>query len=238
MENKTILIAETNKPQDRFIKEALIRNNINAKILNEDPPNCEEMKELIISLKPDIVITNEKKSDKPATDIIKEIQDCNDIKHPIFILVSGYSKSDIDFIIKQKEIDVYTVFKPYDFDDLANYIENIIKTDSNCEKEDGFYEKWKEKYYNKKYIEIDKYLTELDFDTLTKLGIRAEKKIYTEHELEVLNMDLLAYYDDPEEDLSEEEKQYQKSLENTNVSREEYNKLLEKINNISKIYNL
>ena len=51
-------------------------------------------------------------------------------------------------------------------------------------------------------------------------------------------MDLLAYYDDPEEDLSEEEKQYQKSLENTNVSREEYNKLLDKINNISKIYNL
>ena len=43
MENKTILIAETNKPQDRFIKEALIRNNINAKILNEDPPNCEEI---------------------------------------------------------------------------------------------------------------------------------------------------------------------------------------------------
>ena len=27
MKNKTIIIAETNKPQDKFIKEAVIRNN-------------------------------------------------------------------------------------------------------------------------------------------------------------------------------------------------------------------
>ena len=40
------------------------------------------------------------------------------------------------------------------------------------------------------------------------------------------------YYDDPEEYLSIEEKKYQKSLEGTGVSREEYNKLLNKITKI------
>ena len=39
MEEKTILIAETNKPQDKFIRDALIKNNVNVKILNEDPIN-------------------------------------------------------------------------------------------------------------------------------------------------------------------------------------------------------
>ena len=37
MKNKTILIAETNKPQDKFIKEALIRNNVNVKIIDNIP---------------------------------------------------------------------------------------------------------------------------------------------------------------------------------------------------------
>lgn len=54
-------------------------------------------------------------------------------------------------------------------------------------------------------------------------------KKYTEYEFECLTMDLLAYYDDPEMDLSEEEKQFQKSLEDTKVSREEYNLLLDKV---------
>ena len=239
MEKKKILIAETNKPQDKFIKDALLRNNIDIEILDENPLNSEEMKRVILKLKPDIVITNERKKDKPASDVIYEIQKDKDLKQPIFILVSGYQKIDMEYTVNYKGIDVYTIYKPYDFDDLANYVKKLLENSSvNEETKDDFYEKWKEKYYNKKYIEIEKYLTEFDFDILTKLGIRAEKKIYTEHKFEVLNMNLLEYYDDPEEDLSEEEKQYQKSLEGTNVSREDYNKVLDRINEINSIYNL
>ena len=239
MEKKKILIAETNKPQDKFIKDALLRNNIDIEILDENPLNSEEMKRVILKLKPDIVITNKKKKDKPASDVIYEIQKDKDLKQPIFILVSGYQKIDMEYTVNYKGIDVYTIYKPYDFDDLANYVKKLLENSSvNEETKDDFYEKWKEKYYNKKYIEIEKYLTEFDFDILTKLGIRAEKKIYTEHKFEVLNMNLLEYYDDPEEDLSEEEKQYQKSLEGTNVSREDYNKVLDRINEINSIYNL
>ena len=239
MEKKKILIAETNKPQDKFIKDALLRNNIDIEILDENPLNSKEMKRVILKLKPDIVITNERKRDRPASDVICEIQKDKNVKQPIFILVSGYQSVDMEYTINYKGIDVYTIYKPYDFDDLANYIKKLLKDNfENDETKDDFYEKWKEKYYNKKYIEIEKYLTEFDFDILTKLGIIVEKKIYTEHEFEVLNMSLLEYYDDPEEDLSEEEKQYQKSLEGTNVSRENYNKVLDRINEINSIYNL
>ena len=59
--------------------------------------------------------------------------------------------------------------------------------------------------------------------------MRIYDKIYTEYELEVLEMDLLAYYEDLDEELSEEEMQYQKSLDGTNVSRERYNSLLKKV---------
>lgn len=239
MKEKTILIAETNKPQDKFIRDALIKNNVNVKILDEDPINSEEMKAIIISLKPDIVITNERKKDKPASDVICKIQKDKDLKQPIFILVSGYQKVDMEYTINYKGINVYTIYKPYDFDDLANCVRELVENSfENDETNDDFYKKWKEKYYNKRYIEIEKYLTEFDFDILTKLRIKVEKKIYTEHEFEVMNMSLLEYYDDPEEDLSEEEKQYQKSLEGTNVSKEDYNSVLERINEINSIYNL
>ena len=49
MERRTILIAETNKPQDKFIKDALLRNNINIEILDESPLNSEEMKRIILN---------------------------------------------------------------------------------------------------------------------------------------------------------------------------------------------
>ena len=68
-----------------------------------------------------------------------------------------------------------------------------------------------------------------DIEILHRLGIKTYDKIYTEYELEVLEMDLLAYYEDLDEELSEEEKQYQKSLDGTNVTRERYNSLLKKV---------
>ena len=236
MEKKTILIAETNKPQDKFIKDALMKSNINIEILDADPLNSEEMKDAILTLKPDIVITNERKKDKPASDVIQEIQENKTLKQPIFIVVSAYESGEMKYTLYQKGIVAYTIYKPYDFNDLANCIKSILN--DGIEMKDDWYENWKERYYNKRFIEIEKYLTKSDFDLFDNLGIKVEKKIYTEYEFELLNMDLLAYYDDPEQDLSEEEKQYQKSLDGTNVSREEYNKLLEKINEINKIYNL
>ena len=70
---------------------------------------------------------------------------------------------------------------------------------------------------------------------INKLGIKIKDKIYTEYEFEVLNMDLLAYYKD--DDMNEEELEMTKDLEKTGVSREKYNRLIEKVEEINKIYN-
>ena len=45
-------------------------------------------------------------------------------------------------------------------------------------------------------------------------------------------MDFLIYYDDPENDLTEE-KEFQKSLDGTGVTREEYNAVLKKIETLN-----
>ena len=60
-----------------------------------------------------------------------------------------------------------------------------------------------------------------------------KNKIYTEFECECLYMDYLTYYDDPECDLSEEEKKFQKSLDGTGVTRDEYNKILKKLETLN-----
>lgn len=91
------------------------------------------------------------------------------------------------------------------------------------------YDEWNERYHNKEIIDIKKHLNDEDIEVLHRLGIKTYDKIYTEYELEVLEMDLLAYYEDLDEELSEEEKQYQKSLDGTNVTRERYNSLLKKV---------
>lgn len=66
-----------------------------------------------------------------------------------------------------------------------------------------------------------------------RLGIKLKNKIYTEFECECLYMDYLTYYDDPECDLSEEEKKFQKSLDGTGVTRDEYNKILKKLETLN-----
>ena len=91
------------------------------------------------------------------------------------------------------------------------------------------YDELNERYHNKEIIDIKKHLNDEDIEILHRLGIKTYDKIYTEYELEVLEMDLLAYYEDLDEELSEEEKQYQKSLDGTNVTRERYNSLLKKV---------
>ena len=72
------------------------------------------------------------------------------------------------------------------------------------------YKDWDKKYHNLEIIDINKYLTLNDKKILERLGIKVKDKIYTEYEYECLRMIFLTYYDDPEDDLSEEELKYQK----------------------------
>ena len=95
------------------------------------------------------------------------------------------------------------------------------------------YKDWDKKYHNLEIIDINKYLTLNDKKILERLGIKVKYKVYTEYEYECLRMIFLTYYNDPEDDLSEEELKYQKSLDGTGVTREEYNTVLKKLETIN-----
>lgn len=91
------------------------------------------------------------------------------------------------------------------------------------------YEKWYEKYHNEEIIDIKKYFSIEELNIIMNLNVKIKEKIYTKYEFELLNLDLLQYYN--EEDLAKED------LEKTGVSEEEYNNLLEKIERIRHLYN-
>lgn len=180
---------------------------------------------MIEELKPDIVITDLMREHKyTGLDIIKR---CKDRKQsPQFLVISSDFKRDI--------IDIGMKVAGYIRKPVNDY--NKIYTELRRirnEAIDRGYAEWNKKYHNEEIVDLKKYLTWKDKKTLKRLGIKIMNKKYTEYEFECLTMDLLAYYDDPEMDLPEEEKQFQKSLEDTKVSREEYNLLLDKAQRIN-----
>ena len=91
------------------------------------------------------------------------------------------------------------------------------------------FDSWYYKYSTKEIVDIKKYLNRDDITLLRKLNIKIKNKIYTEQEVEILNMDLLSYY--IADDMDDEELKQSKLLPK-DVNREEYNKLLDKINRI------
>lgn len=112
---------------------------------------------------------------------------------------------------------------PFNYEEIVNELKRIKR-----ELENKKYLEWDEKYHNLEILNIRKMLSFKEKRILKKLGITIKNKKHTECEIECLMLELLLYYDDPEEYLSEEEKKYQKSLEETGVSREDYNKLLKR----------
>ena len=90
-----------------------------------------------------------------------------------------------------------------------------------------------EKYYNEGIIDIQKYLTNESLETLRKLGIKVENKVYSAYEYEVFSAEVSLYY--KEEDYSKEELEVVKSLEGTGVSQEEYDNLISNLDRIGEI---
>lgn len=91
------------------------------------------------------------------------------------------------------------------------------------------YDKWKEKYQNVEIVDLRENLNDTEPDTISKLGIELKDKVYTQYEFDALEMKILDYYIDDE--LDNEVKEFLKELP-SEVSREEYNRLVEKIEEI------
>ena len=95
------------------------------------------------------------------------------------------------------------------------------------------FDSWYDKYSTEEIVDIKKHLNGDDITLLKKFNIKIKNKIYTEQEVEILNMDLLSYY--IADDMEIEEINMSKDLPK-DVSRKEYNKLLGKINKITENY--
>ena len=224
LEKIRVIIAEDNIHICKFIEENLKKYN-DIEILGIANTDEEEIK-MIEEQKPEIVITDLMRNNKySGLDIIKNYYNNN--SQVEFLVISADYKEDV--INDGLEVAGY-IKKPFgDYEIIYNELKRIKKNIIISKQ----HQEWREKYYNLEIININEYLTQTDKQLLEKLGIKIKDKIYTEFECECLYMDFLKYYDDPENDLSEDERKYQKSLDGTGVTREEYNEVLKKIEKIN-----
>lgn len=95
------------------------------------------------------------------------------------------------------------------------------------------FEKWRIRYETKEIVDIKEEFTKKELELLKLLGVELLDKIYTEREFELLDMEVIKYYF--EDTMTDEEKDTCVPLPN-NVSREEYNKLVNKIHDINAKY--
>ena len=217
-----IIIADDNIHICKFIKDFLEKYE-DIEILGIANTDEDEIK-MIEELKPEIVITDLMRNHRyTGLDIIKSYFTKN--KDVAFLVISADKKSDV--INGGLEVAGYIKKPVNDYEEIYTELKRIKR-----ELENKKYLEWDEKYHNLEILNIRKMLSFKEKRILKKLGITIKDKKHTECEIECLMLELLLYYDDPEEYLSKEEKKYQKSLEGTGVSREEYNKLLNKITKI------
>ena len=204
-----VIIADDNVHFCKFIKNYL-ESYEDIEILGIANTDEDEIK-MIEELKPEIVITDLMRNHKyTGLDIIKDY--FNKKSKVEFLVISADFERDV--ITDELKVAGY-IKKPFNDYEIIYKELKRIKREIN----DKEYKEWDEKYHNLEVIDVKKHLSLSDRRILKKLGIKVKNKIYTEYEFECLTMDLLAFYDDPEMDLSEEEKEFQKSLDGTNVSR-------------------
>lgn len=102
----------------------------------------------------------------------------------------------------------------------------------------GFnYDKWYKQYHNEEIIDLNKYLNKEDKKILNKLAIPLKDKVLTNYEYDIIKGNVLEYYRN-EEEMDELDLAECKPLDGTGVTREEYNKVLAKFEDISKEYGI
>ena len=198
--------------------------------------NGKEEEELIYTTKPDVVITDNQMPIQNGIDVIEKVYNSDLVYKPKFILITGDYR-DRNFLDKCEKLQVERVMgKPVNYDSLDFLLTDlkVIIEDETPSFVGKNSEGWREMYMNKEIVDLKKYFTNEEFDLFRKLGIEIKDKIYTEYEIELINNSLYEYY--YSEDMSEDEKNQVKSLEETGVTREQYNNLLNKIEQINEEY--
>lgn len=92
------------------------------------------------------------------------------------------------------------------------------------------YDEWHEKYQNDKIVDFKNKLEEKDYEILKRFDVIIEDKLYTLEEYEIIKQNLLNYYtdEDQEQDIENGAIIDVKNPEDKNVTREEFNKMLDR----------
>lgn len=220
--NIRIIIADDNVYWCELIKKFL-ENYKDIEILGIANTDEDEVK-MIEELNPDIVLTDLMRNHKyTGLEIIKEYKEKNE--DVAFLVISADSKENV--INNGLDVEGYIKKPISDYEIVYEELKRIKK-----ELEHKKYLQWDEKYHNEQIVNLKNMLTLKERNVLKKLGFYIKNKKYTAYEIECLELNLLVYYDDSEDDLTEEERKEQKLLHGTGVNRDEYNQILAKIEKI------
>lgn len=221
-----VIIADDDVHICKFIEESLNKHD-DIEILGIANTDEEEIR-MIEELKPEIVITDLMRNHKyTGLDIIK---DYFEKKSPIkFLVVSADRK--IETIKNGLEVAGY-IEKDFSFEYELIYTElKRIKNDIIDEE----YNNWDKKYHTLEYINLYSVFNEEEKAILSKLGIEIKNKKYTEYEFELIQIEL-GYYieiDEKDQKIVETLKSTRKSLSDKDVSQEEFNKIIDKIDSLN-----
>ena len=153
--------------------------------------------------------------------IIDDILDYETYRHTCLMInlavINNRISIDNEEILKAGLRTIFKIKNEYDRFNRNVYIDTFD------------FDSWYDKYSTEEIVDIKKFLNRADINLLKKLNLKIKNKIYTEQEVEILNMNLLSYY--VASDMDEKELKQSKSLPK-DVSREKYNNLLKKINKI------
>lgn len=220
--NIRIIIADDNVYWCELIKKFL-ENYKDIEILGIANTDEDEVK-MIEELNPDIVLTDLMRNHKyTGLEIIKEYKEKN--KDVAFLVISADSKEDV--INNGLDVEGYIKKPISDYEIVYEELKRIKK-----ELEHKKYLQWDEKYHNEQIVNLKNMLTLKERNVLKRLGFYIKNKKYTAYEIECLELNLLVYYDDPEDDLTAEERKGQKLLHGTGVGRDDYNQILVKVEKI------
>ena len=123
--------------------------------------------------------------------IIDDIFDCETYHHICLIInlavVSNRLSEENGKILKKGIKELFNIDNDYDIVRKEVYMYRFN------------YEEWSEKYHNKEFIDLMKYLNDADIILLNKLDIELKDKIYTNYEFDIVEGDLIRYYRNEDE---------------------------------------
>ena len=163
-----IIIADDNKTICEFIKKALERYE-EIEILGIANTDAEEI-EMIEKFGPDIVITDLMRNHKyTGLDIIKEYYKKS--KGPEFLVISADRKQDV--INNGLEVAGYIQKTYMDYDNIYDELKRIKEEIKNKKNNSSLeFEKWQERYWNDKVMDLTKHLNKKELKTIEKLNIK------------------------------------------------------------------